>query len=123
MNALAVALGGAFGALTRWALGRYITSRLDTPYPVGTLLVNLLGCFAFGLAFGMLTKRFEVRDEVSLFLLTGFMGSFTTFSTYAHETLHLWRTDSFWAGSVNFILHNVLGILFVFVGLWVTNRG
>ena len=122
MSALAIALGGALGALSRWALSRFITTRLSTAFPLGTLFVNLLGCFFFGVVAGFLARRLELRSEVSLFLLTGFMGSFTTFSTYAHDTLNLWRTEGFLASSGNILAQTVLGILFVYAGLWVTNR-
>ena len=122
MNIVAVALGGACGAVARWSLSRAISSRIPSTYPLGTLAANLIGCFLFGVVFAWLSKRADLRPDVSLFLLTGFMGSFTTFSTYTFESLNLWRTNGAWWSLGNILLHNGLGIALLMAGLWVAGR-
>ncbi len=80
-------LGGFFGAITRYALGEWIQS--DNGFPVGTLIINLLGCFLLGWLLTFFSIQKKIRPEITLFLGTGFIGSFTTFSTFSVETILL----------------------------------
>jgi len=88
-SALAVALGGALGALTRYGTGRLVTHLFDPSFPWATWTVNLLGCFLIGLTVPLF-GRLGGGDEVRFFLVVGFLGSFTTFSTYCLDTVALW---------------------------------
>jgi fluoride exporter len=83
----AIMLGGFFGAISRYALGEWIQS--DNGFPVGTLLINLLGCFLLGWLLTFFSIQKKIRPEITLFLGTGFIGSFTTFSTFSVETILL----------------------------------
>ena len=84
---LCIAGGGAIGALSRYALGGLIQGRVAGDFPIGTLLVNLLGCFAFGLLFGWI--GISTSHGLRGFLFTGLLGGFTTFSTFGFETVNL----------------------------------
>lgn len=85
MIVLAVALGGALGAPARYVLERAVTARTGPGFPWGTLLVNLLGCFALGVLGGLVEFQGWSVDARTV-LGTGFVGAFTTFSAFAVET-------------------------------------
>jgi fluoride exporter len=89
LQLLAIAGGGALGALARFFLSNGVYRLLGRDFPWGTLSVNLLGSFAMGLLFVLLLERSLAGPEVRAALLIGFLGSFTTFSTFSLETLTL----------------------------------
>ncbi len=82
-----VALGGALGALCRYGLCGLINWLYKPQLTLGTIVVNLIGCFLMGLLVSLLHNRFPVSDQVKLLILTGFLGAFTTFSTYTLESV------------------------------------
>lgn len=93
MNILYVALGSAVGGVCRYGLSQLIGSVCRVVFPLGTFAVNIIGCFIIGLLFGLIDRGFSLSAEVRLFLITGFCGGFTTFSTFAHENYLLFGND------------------------------
>ena len=91
-SVLAVGVGGAGGALSRWGLSRALVSMSGADAAWATLGVNLLGCFAFGICAPLLATRPGV---LPLLVLTGFLGAFTTFSAFAFDAAWLFRERSF----------------------------
>lgn len=116
MNAfIAVGLGGACGALARFGTGWLISQVVETPFPWATWTVNLAGCLLIGAAIPLL-MHWAPGGNARLFLVVGFLGSFTTFSTYSLDTLGLLAD-----GHVGWALLNaggsvVLGLLCVWLG-------
>lgn len=88
-NIAAIAAGGAIGAVLRYWMARWVQSGLGTGFPVGTLAVNVLGSLVMGFAAIWLLERSSLPPEARLFLLTGVLGGFTTFSAFSLETLTL----------------------------------
>jgi CrcB protein len=114
---LLIALGGALGTLARYGthvLAKGAGERLA--FPVATLAVNLLGCFLIGFLQGVLVERWPVREEYRLMLIVGFLGGFTTFSTFGWDTAALLREGEVGRGVVYLAASNVVGVALVFAG-------
>ena len=88
-QALAIAAGGAIGALLRYWTSVAVHSRLGTAFPYGTLFVNILGCLLMGFLYIWLIERLAAGPALRAFLLIGVLGAFTTFSAFSMETLNL----------------------------------
>jgi CrcB protein len=113
---LLLAFAGALGSLARYGLGGLVQRAFDGGFPLGTLAVNVAGCLLFGVVWTLAEERLLISGETRLILLVGFMGAFTTFSSYAFETSAMLR-DAEWSLAVaNILAQNVLGIMSFFVG-------
>ena len=89
MQAISIAMGGAIGALLRFWVSTAVYGKLGRQFPWGTLSVNVLGSFMMGFLAILLMDRLSSSPEVRAFLLIGFLGAFTTFSTFSMETFNL----------------------------------
>ena len=109
-------LAGAAGALARYALATAVQRWCGVRFPWGTFVVNVVGCFVFGLVWTLAEERDWIPAGARLVALTGFLGAFTTFSTFAFETGALMREADWAAAAANFAGQNVLGIAALFAG-------
>jgi CrcB protein len=117
---IAISLGAIAGALSRYYIGLWITQRLGTGFPVGTCFVNLTGCFVMGLVITwLLNDSSAYRLDSRLLITTGFLGSYTTFSTYALESLILLRNQTLQAAMLYGLGSPLLGIVLVGLGMFV----
>ena len=89
MSILAIALGGALGAVCRYLLGNAVSKAVGSALPWGTFLINLGGCFAMGLLMTLIVERELLPAAWRLFLCVGLLGGFTTFSSFGYEALML----------------------------------
>lgn len=115
---LAIAVGGAFGAVSRYLMMVQVTRVLGVAFPYGTLAVNIVGSFVIGLIIEMLASKFTLSPELRALLVTGFLGGFTTFSTFSLDLAGLIeRGDAMTA--VSYAVASVMGcLLAVFAGLY-----
>ncbi|MCW8931027.1 MAG: fluoride efflux transporter CrcB [Gammaproteobacteria bacterium] len=113
----AIAAGGALGAIMRFWVSSGIYSWLGRGFPYGTLSVNLIGSFFIGIAFILLTERLALGTEVRAFILIGFLGAFTTFSTFSLETLMLLQEGLLLKAAGNILLSVFLCIIATWVGI------
>lgn len=105
----AVFLGGGIGSALRYGVGRASAGIIGPNYPAGTLVVNLVGCFLMGVLVGWLDYRdWGVDDSTRLFLTTGILGGFTTFSAFALDAVTLWERGDIFSGVV-YVLTSVVG--------------
>jgi len=114
---IAVSVAGALGALSRYALAGAVQRASGGAFPVGTVVVNLAGCLLFGLVWGALEPRIGLAPHLRLAVLTGFLGSFTTFSTFAFESASLLQQGQIAAALLNVGLQTAAGLALVVVGL------
>ena len=118
LKLLFIAGGGAVGSVLRYLAAGWGQRLIPGVFPLGTLLVNVSGCLLIGYIASLLAGPALVRDEYRLAILVGFLGGFTTFSTFGYETWAL-VTDREWGlAAANVLLSNVLGL----AALWLGHR-
>ena len=108
--------GGALGATARYLLAELLQQGKPDGFPWGTLAVNILGCFAFGLIWSLAENHLRLTREAQLMALTGFIGAFTTFSTFIFETGALWQDASWGLAAANLMVQNLVGLISLFLG-------
>jgi CrcB protein len=113
MNVLLVGAGGFFGAMARFFVSKWFAGRFQSAIPYGTLSINLAGSFLLGLMAGA-----EPWNAVRLLIGTGFLGAFTTFSTFKVESVRLWAEKRYLAFWAYIGLSYTAGIALAFAGFW-----
>lgn len=122
INAVIVGLGGFAGAIARYALSGLVHRQFPlTTFPFGTLVVNLLGCFAIGLIAGLAESRQMFTPQFRTFALIGLLGGFTTFSTFGYETLAMIRDTEYLRAAANIVLQVIVGLTLVWLGYVLTS--
>lgn len=116
LHVLLVGIGGFFGAISRFFINEFVKSKFQISFPIATTFVNLLGSFLIGLFFG-----FQLQAFPMLLLGTGFMGSFTTFSTFSFEGMQLFTQNKYKELFIYCFLHFVFGILLALTGFVIGN--
>lgn len=115
-------MGGFIGATSRYSF--YLLEKRFLPHlPLTTLIVNLLGCFLAGILWGLIQRKMLIHPDLKLFLMVGFLGSFTTFSTFSLETMTLIRSGDLMMAFVNMGMQLFLGLLLVYLGQSITTFG
>ena len=113
---LLIGLAGLVGTLARYLMSVWIDDRLNQTFPVGTLAVNLLGCFLAGFLFHLTEQKYQLDAVVRTAIFVGFLGGFTTFSSYALQTINMVRDGRVLLAGANVIISNVAGLLLVWAG-------
>lgn len=112
-----VALGGALGSAFRYFVGTWVqTLSRSIDFPYGTLTVNLIGCFAIGFLAQLAEARGAFTSEARLFVFTGILGGFTTFSSFANDTVNLAREAEMLNALANIGANVILGLILVWLG-------
>lgn len=117
MKLLFLGLSGAAGTLARFGVTEAVKRFAPGLMPWGTWAVNILGCFAFGLIWVLAEEGGAVSAEFRFFALVGFMGAFTTFSSFAFESVDLFRAGEALACLANIVGQNVVGLAAVAAGM------
>jgi CrcB protein len=119
LDVLWVGVGGGVGAIARYTLGLWIAERLGTTFPWGTLIINIMGSLLIGIILTVLTEKVIADPAWRLLLVVGFLGGYTTFSSYTFEALTL-ATAGEWLLALAYVLgSNVVGLLAVVLGAMV----
>jgi CrcB protein len=118
---LMVVLGGASGSLVRYLVASAVMNRVGTRFPVGTVLINITGSFLIGLLMTIFT-RYQSHPNLRLLLVVGFLGGYTTFSSFEWETLGLIQSGSRWLGLVNVAGSVLMGYIAVWLGAFLAGK-
>ncbi len=114
---LLIAVAGAAGTLTRFFVATVVQRNQPFDFPMGTLAVNALGCLLFGIVWSLAEGRMVISPSTRLIVLVGFMGAFTTFSTFSFETAELLEHSRWFTAAGNVLLQNITGILLAMAGM------
>jgi len=117
-SVLLIFLGGGLGSVTRYYLGKWISAQNAHPFPLGTLVVNIIACLILGFIVGLADHKQAISVPARLFWAVGFCGGFSTFSTFSNETLFLMQNGL----TVSLISYIVLSLSFcilaTFMGIY-----
>jgi CrcB protein len=117
MTIAGVAVAGALGALARYGLGGLIANRNSGSFPLETLVINVSGSLVLGFVFVLLTERFLPHPALRTSLTVGFLGAYTTFSTFSLETLRLIEDGAVGLAVLNVVASVVAGLVAVYLGI------
>lgn len=108
--------GGFVGTCGRYLLGKWASGMFHSAFPMGTFLVNIIGCFIIGLFFGLLEKAHVMTPSENVLLITGFCGGFTTFSSFANDLWVLGNKGDWTTGIIYLCTSVIIGVLLVWGG-------
>lgn len=111
-----IGIAGLIGTLARYALSGWIARHMGERFPAGTLAVNLMGCFFVGALYYLMQERFLFDPAVRSALMIGFLGGFTTFSSYGLQTFTLMRDGQMLYAALNIVASNLGGLVLVWFG-------
>ena len=116
INYLLIGAGGFAGAIVRYALGKWIGQLWGRSFPLGTFIINVSGSFLIGLLMALFTGRFMTNPQWRLLLIVGFLGAYTTFSTFEYETGALLEDGEFILAMINIVLSVMAGFIALKIG-------
>ena len=119
---LAVAAGGALGSVLRYFLGGTVLSRVASPFPTATFVINVTGSFALAFFLTLAAERAQLSPVWRLAFAVGFLGAYTTFSTFEYETLRLGQERGFGLALLNVLLSVAVGFAAVWGGMALAHR-
>lgn len=119
-EAFIIGAGGAVGSVLRYYSGQFISKNYPSQIPLGTLIVNLLGCLLIGILLGYFAKNQGLSNEWKLLLVTGFCGGYTTFSTFAAENISLIQNQQVSQAILYIGLSVLLGLAAVYSGIMIS---
>jgi fluoride exporter len=111
-----IAIAGSVGTLARYWLSGWADQRWSGTFPIGTVIVNALGCLTIGFLFHATEEKYLIDPAVRSAVLVGFLGGFTTFSSFAVQSFNLLRDGEIFLAGINVLVSNVAGLLLVWVG-------
>ncbi|GAB1265211.1 fluoride efflux transporter CrcB [Aurantivibrio infirmus] len=122
MHWLAIALGGALGAIGRYSIVAHLFPVTPSRFPFGTLSVNILGSFLMGICYVLIVEKALVSEYWRFLLMTGFLGAFTTYSAFSLEAIQLWQFGHA-ATAILYSLLSLFGCLAaVLISIFITHR-
>lgn len=114
---LYVAIGGALGSLARFCIGSYVANRLGTRFPFGTLIINITACAILGFCLTLMDRRTEIHDAWRYMIPIGFVGAYSTFSTFEWEAYATLETGAFLSAALYITASVLLGLIAVWCGI------
>jgi CrcB protein len=115
-NIFIIGIGGFLGAISRYGVALWIGQRWGRNFPLGTFVINVSGSFLIGLLMSLFTERFMVNPQWRLMLVVGFLGAYTTFSTFEYETGTLMKDGEWLIAMLNVLLSVIVGFIALKLG-------
>ncbi len=115
VNYILISIGAALGGVFRYGLASLIQKRIESFFPYGTMIVNILGSFVLGFIMYYLDEKKLLSPQMRLFLTVGLCGGFTTFSTFSYETLNLIKNSQFLLATTNVIGSVLLCLIAIYL--------
>lgn len=119
---LLVGAGGFLGAITRYLVGTGVSHRWGAAWPYGTFIINITGCFAIAFFLTLVSERIVISENWRFFFPTGFVGAYTTFSTFEYETLRLVEDGAFLRAFSYVVSSVIVGFAAVLLASWLARR-
>ncbi len=119
MKYVYIIIGGALGSLLRFLVADFISTKYSSFFPLGTFSVNVIGSLLIGLLFGLFSMNGQIDDKLKFFIFIGFLGGFTTFSSFALENIKLINEGLISTSLLYILLSNVVGIAIAFAGYFI----
>jgi CrcB protein len=117
MKLLFIGFGGFFGAISRYLVSKSATKWFGNLLPYGTLIVNVVGSFILAFIYTASIEKLDLSENFRFFLGVGFLGAFTTFSTFSVETLHFYEDGAYLMAGLNVVLNVLLSLAGAFIGI------
>lgn len=114
---IVVGLGGALGAIARFWLGEWISSKFPMQFPLGTFVINVTGSFIIGFFLTLMSRQITIHPNWRLLIAVGFIGAYTTFSTFEYETMKLIEEGNILSAALNVGLSVIIGFIAVWLGV------
>ena len=111
-----IAVGGALGSMARYWVGSMVANRMGTKFPYGTFVINITACAIIGFSLTLLARRADINPAWRFLVPVGFIGAYSTFSTYEWETLSTLRSGAFFLASLYAVSSLILGLAAVWGG-------
>lgn len=112
-----IAIGGSLGAITRFWVGAVVSNRMGAHFPFGTLVINISACLLIGLSLELLNRRTEIHPSWRFFFPIGFLGAYSTFSSFEWDTFATLQSGAFWLAIAYVAASVILGLIAVGVGV------
>jgi fluoride exporter len=120
LETLYIAVFGLIGVFSRYYLGLYITKLLPPPFPYGTFIINSLGSFIIGIIYVLGVEKSLIPADIRVGIMVGFLGGFTTFSSYCLETARLTNESKYFYAMLYLVLSPCVGYLAALIGIFMT---
>jgi CrcB protein len=116
LKVLYIGIAGFLGTVVRYLLATTVDKGINSKFPFGTVVVNVVGCFLAGLLISLFRTRVQLSDTMTAVVMIGFLGGFTTFSAYALQTFTFFEAGESTLAFTNLVVSNLLGLLAVWAG-------
>ncbi|WP_417223316.1 fluoride efflux transporter CrcB [Amphritea sp.] len=120
LHLISVAVGGAAGAMARYWVSGVLINNAQFKLPYGTLICNALGSFLMGICFVLIMEKARISPELRPLLMVGFLGAFTTFSTFSLEAVTMLQEGHIMSAAIYILMSVVLCVVALYSGLWFT---